>query len=126
MQKVVIHPAYLVPDYHAVILSLPRVSSAQPPSPRSLFSKVPSLMASFQNPLPSRVLSLMSCYYEVPSQMASNYLYTSLDNNKSKHNMQPVYSSYSHRTNQPILQLPDPVNTLYDGPDPVTHHYDGP
>jgi hypothetical protein len=53
-------------------------------------------MASFQNPLPSRVLSLMSCYYEVPSQMASYSLYTSLYNNKSKHNMQPVYSSYSH------------------------------
>ena len=38
----------------------------------------------------------MSCYYEVASQMASYSLYTSLDNNKSKHNMQPVYSSYSH------------------------------
>ena len=41
-------------------------------------------MASFQNTIPSRVLSLMSSYS----------LYTSLDNNKSKHNMQPVYSSY--------------------------------
>jgi hypothetical protein len=109
MQKVAIHPAYLVPDYHAVILSLPRVSSAQPPSLRSLFSKVPSLMASFQNPLPSRVLSLMSCYYEVPSQMASYSLYTSLDNNKSKHNMEPVYSSYSHtgRVGGDILPLPE-------------------
>ena len=44
----------------------------------------------------SRVLSLMSCYYEVPSLMASYSLSTSLDNNKSKHHMQPVYSSYIH------------------------------
>ena len=42
MQKVAIHPAYLVPDYHTVILSLPRVSSAQPPSPQSLFSPAES------------------------------------------------------------------------------------
>ena len=74
-------------------------------------------MAFFQNPLPSRILSLMSCSYEVPFSVASYSLSTSLDN-KSKHHKQPVYSSYSHAA--------PGLNTLYNGPDPVTLHYDGP